>query len=104
MAGPIKPEDMPKYKAEVFPEFVFQAFNLCIVENFCNGRATVYQKDVMNKMASLALEEGIQLERGDIFSKGYLNVEDVYREAGWKVKYDSPAYCETYEAHYEFKE
>ncbi len=33
----------------------------------------------------------------------WLDVEDVYREAGWVVEYDKPGYCESYEATFTFK-
>jgi hypothetical protein len=32
-----------------------------------------------------------------------LDIEDTYREAGWKVEYDKPAYCENYPANFTFR-
>lgn len=29
---------------------------------------------------------------------GWLDLEDIYRDEGWTVEYDSPGYNETYEA------
>ena len=43
------------------------------------------------------------LERALIFKKGWLNVEEMYREAGWQVTYDRPAYNETGYAYFYFK-
>ena len=40
---------------------------------------------------------------GDIFANSWLDVEDIYRNAGWDVEYDKPGYCENYEAHFVFR-
>lgn len=37
-----------------------------------------------------------------VYGKQYLDVEDIYRKEGWKVVYDKPAYCETYEPTFTF--
>jgi hypothetical protein len=31
-----------------------------------------------------------------------LDIEPIYREAGWIVEYDKPAYCENYDANFTF--
>ncbi len=41
--------------------------------------------------------------RAVVFAKGWLEVEDIYRKAGWKVKYDKPAYSENYPATFKFE-
>ena len=33
----------------------------------------------------------------------YLDFEDEYRTIGWKVTYNKPAYCETYEPYFIFE-
>lgn len=43
------------------------------------------------------------IDRETIFRRGYLNVEEAYREQGWSVVYDKPGYNETYDASFEFK-
>jgi hypothetical protein len=42
------------------------------------------------------------LTRAFIFSKGYLNFEELYEAQGWKVVYDKPAYNESYKANFTF--
>ena len=49
----------------------------------------------------LMVEKG--LNRNEIFNKGWLNIEEVYRSAGWKVNYDKPAYNESYDAYFTFE-
>ena len=34
---------------------------------------------------------------------GWLDVEGIYRKAGWDVEYDSPGYCEDYPATFKFR-
>jgi len=43
------------------------------------------------------------LNRAEIFDKGWLNVEEVYRAAGWAVEYDKPGFNESYSATFTFK-
>lgn len=105
MTKPISPKEVAACKAKSFPAFVFEAFNELIASKYTMGRATVKQNDVIAlilQKANSGLDEDI-LTRGDIFDKGYLNVEEVYREQGWKVSYDKPAYNESYAAYFEFK-
>jgi len=40
--------------------------------------------------------------RDEVFDKGWLNIEPMYRAAGWKVVYDKPAYNESYEPTFTF--
>jgi hypothetical protein len=44
----------------------------------------------------------LDVERAVVFDKGWLDVESIFRAEGWKVKYDKPAYCETYKAFFVF--
>jgi hypothetical protein len=112
MTKAMSPKDIGKYKANAFPVWVFEAFNQCIASSFTNGRAMVKQNDVINKMICLqhdtldedAIEDGQGLSRAEIFDNGYLNIEEVYREQGWKVEYDKPGYSESYDAFWIFKE
>jgi hypothetical protein len=42
------------------------------------------------------------VERGEIFHRGWLDVEDAYRAEGWTVVYDKPGYNESYAASFTF--
>ena len=46
----------------------------------------------------IAEEKG--LDKEEVFAKGMLDIEPMYGEAGWKVKFDQPAYDERYASHY----
>jgi hypothetical protein len=93
MPGPIRPEEIE----QTLPEEVFTAFNELIRENLRGRVATVYQSD-----AEIRVADKLSLTKKEVMDKGYLDVEDAYRKAGWKVEYDKPAYNESYEAFFRF--
>jgi hypothetical protein len=111
MSKAISPDQVAAHKASTFPDYVFDAFNDLIAANFTAGDAVVLQKDVIALILAKANaglvgtidDSGLNLTRNEIFSKGYLNVEEVYREAGWQVEYDKPAYNESYDASFTFR-
>lgn len=95
---PIKPEEVPKLLCNTIPPEVFDVFNKYIALNYSNGGPViVYQSDVVNDLVATG-----KFSRDEIFDKGYLNVEPAYRDNGWKVRYDKPAYNESYAAYFEF--
>jgi hypothetical protein len=97
MIKPIKPHDVAKLKEERLPDQVILAFNEAIADNWKGTYASFRQDDIADR---IKLKMGIN--DSTIFDKCYLNVEDIYRAAGWKVEFDSPAYCETYPAIFKF--
>lgn len=94
----LKPEQLAEEKAKKLPNQVLESFNELIAENYSEGYARVLQKDVVKRMIAKGLR------RGDIFDKGWLDVEDIYRKAGWGVTYDQPIYYggEDFDAYFEF--
>lgn len=97
MSGPLKPEEIGAAKKAAFPAAVFDAFNAEIAANFSGGSARVKQDDVVARL----VEGG--MDRAEVFAKGYLNVEETYRDEGWKVEYDKPGYNESYGAFFIFR-
>ena len=95
--SPIRPNEVDKEQIRIFPDAVFESFNELIAQAFSGACATVRQKDVV----VLMMNKG--LARKDIFDKGWLNIQEVYREAGWKVVYDSPAIDESFEPYFRFE-
>lgn len=98
MAGPIRPEDIPEAKIKYIPEEVFTVFNEEIAKGFNDNSATVKQ----NKVLEVLTSEQFGFDRAQVFANGWLNVEDAYRAAGWKVHYDKPGYNESYDAYFVF--
>lgn len=96
---PITPAEVGAHKAKVIPGFVFEIFNELITKDYCRGRSIVYQDEVIAKILARYPTEEAGMRRQEIFSSGWLNVEDVYVAAGWQVGYDKP---ETHRAYYMF--
>jgi hypothetical protein len=100
MAANVRPlcpkEVVEKRKADI-PDAVFEAFNELIAKNFNAAYAIVKQKEVVK----LLVEKG--LKEKEIYEKHWLDVEELYRKAGWKVEYDKPAYNENYDAYFKFR-
>ncbi len=96
MTAPIRPEEITDGKKLQMPDAVLESFNELIARNFSEGRATVKQ----NAVVGLIVSRGYA--RQDVFDQHWLDVEEIYREAGWEVKYDKPGYNESYDAYFEF--
>jgi len=100
MTKPITPSQVGAAKATAIPHEVIRAFNELIAANCVNGRSVVKQSDVLDRMATLMRPAGFTDAseaarwRQSIFDVGYLNIEDLYRAAGWSVTYDKPGYNE----------
>jgi len=93
---PIKPGDVEKLRAVSIPDVVLEVFNAMIAKKWNGSYAVVKQDDVM------AVLEEKGLARKEVYENHWLDVEDSYRMSGWKVFYDKPAYCESYDAYFKF--
>jgi len=82
------------------PEYVIEAVNNLLRQQFRKGSCTFKQKEVVNEIIKLA-PEGVT--KDELFDKGYMDFEIVFENAGWKVSYDKPAYNETYEPTFTFE-
>lgn len=91
---PITPDQVAEEKRTIIPDEVIAAFNELIAKNYRSGdgSAAVKQKDVV----FLAIEKTGHTRPA--FDLDWLEVEDIYRGAGWNVEYDRPGYNETYDA------
>lgn len=96
---PITPDEVKAKKETNVPDEVIEAFNELLIKNSSIGvdSITIVQPDVV----ALMMEKGLNC--GDIFTNHWLDVEDIYRAAGWYVEYDKPGYNECYDAKFIFK-
>ena len=95
---PITPNEVASQKLKTMPEGVLAAFNELIASKYTDGISVVTQDDVI-KLIFLKTD----INRAEVFKEGYLNVEEIYREAGWKVEYDKPGYNESYSPFFTFR-
>lgn len=89
---PISPDEVQKKFDADIPEWIIEAFNALIKENW-DGRASKFtQDDVLDRAINYAEVHGATTTRGQIIKMHWLDVENVYSEIGWDVTYDSPSY------------
>lgn len=98
----ITPDEVVEKKQEQLPDFVVEAFNEMIAKNWNGRSASFKQDDVVNLICQKMGYEEYRAAVNKIYAEHWLDVEDVYRSAGWVVKYDKPAYNESYPATFEF--
>lgn len=105
---PIKPSEINKLKIETIPDEMIKAVNSLILKKWNGTSAIIKQDDIVNEyLDNLKISEhpdeiDIRLERGKVFEYNWLDFEDIYRNAGWRVKFDKPGYNETYEPFFVF--
>ena len=98
MAKPITPQEVNAAKERNIPPEVIECFNEAISKHWDGYRAFFYQSYIV-----VSIKVRLNVSGEYIFRNGYLDVEDLYRDAGWEVTYDKPAYDESYEAHFIFR-
>lgn len=97
--NPISPDAVVEHKRDkIIPPEVITAFNNQIAKNFSSNYAIVKQCDVINEI----LVTMVDVTRQQIYNKKWLDIEDIYRAAGWDVYYDRPGWNETYEPTFKF--
>ena len=91
---PLKPSQVEKKKHETLPDAVIEAFNEMIASQWDGRRSSFKLKQVraliQSKLGDKKLEDS------------WLDVEPIYEKAGWKVKFDSPGWDESYDSFYVF--
>lgn len=96
---PISPEEVRELRIDYIPSIVFEATNELIIKHFDGTRAIVKQDEILDKICT----DETGLTHDNVFESHYLDIEDYYRKQGWKVTYDKPAYCESYDAYFKFE-
>ena len=97
---PITPKEAAskQVKNRVWPSGVIEAFNELIAQKF-DGRTAV----IMFDEAFRAVAERMRCSVTTVESNAWwMNVEELYRQSGWRVDVDSPAFNETYKGSYKF--
>lgn len=95
---PISPDELIKRKKEEFPSVIIEVVNELIAKKWDGHEAKIYQSTIVNGIIART-----SYSKDEIYKNHLLDFEDLYREEGWDVVYDSPAYCESYEPYFVFK-
>ncbi len=86
---PITPSEVQASSINQIPDQIIEVFNELINEKFGNNRAYVHQSLVDSRLTKL----GFNMR--EVYDKGWLNVEKLYRDSGWLVTYNKPDWNET---------
>lgn len=99
MSKPIKPSEVAAKKLESIPTEIIDAFNELIAENWKEGsKSSCFKK----KEVITLIRSKLDISENDIYARSYLDIESVFKSAGWKVAYDKPGYNENYDGFYTF--
>ena len=101
MAKVYSPEDVLKKRVETIPDYVIDAFNDLLTENYQEDETIIEQEDIIRKILEYSTDD--ELTRETIFKKHYLDIENLYRNNGWEVDYEKPAFDELFEPFFIFK-
>jgi hypothetical protein len=96
---PISPEEVDERFKHSIPDIVIECFNNIIVDRW---NPTTRSAKFPLKDISMRIENASNYSSKQIYDNHWLDVENIFRDAGWKVEYDSPGYNETYEASFTF--
>lgn len=96
---PVKPITPNEVSVKAIPEAVIEAFNKLIMIKFDGSQSHIKQKEAVSAiMKNMKLKDSKK-----IFDNHWLDVEPIFRKAGWKVTFDNPGFNETYEPSFIFK-
>ena len=99
---PISPIEAEAKHRKTIPDSIIDAVNKLIVKNYnpIYKESVVKQNEILDMVCKDPDCGG--LTKDDIFNNHWLDIEDIYREQGWKVDFDKPGYFETYDAFFKF--
>ena len=100
---PITVEEIDSLFKKSIPNVVIDAFNTLILKHYSTitKSSVVKQEEVMEIVCG---DEEEKFKRSEVFNNHWLDIEDIFREAGWIVEYHKPIYIagENYEPYFEF--
>lgn len=91
------PSEAQAHHKSGIPEEVFTVVNELLSEPGDKSRIVVHQIEVVSRLLTLGITEVEALKRG------WLDIEEDYRDKGWSVTYDKPGYNEAYGPRWIFK-
>jgi len=99
MVTPIGPDDVVANRGvTTIPQAVILAFNRLIEGRWDGVQARFTRSDAVG-----AIWAATGLCEQEMLHARHLDIEPLYRDAGWKVTYEAPEIGETWEAHYVFE-
>jgi hypothetical protein len=105
LVRPVTPDEASDQRLASFEPEMITAVNNMIVKNLNSTRtvANVLQKEIVEEYFRVKGITQTPELRASLYERHQLDFEDIFREFGWIVEYDKPAYNESYEANFTFK-
>lgn len=100
---PITPKEAMVDLHKKIPEEVIAAFNEMIKNNLVEKVASFTMYEVKALISDKLRLNNKFIGDDHIYKCHWLDVEEIYRQRGWIVEFDKPAYNETYHAKFIFK-
>jgi len=94
----ITPQEIIDNLPKIIPSAIIDAVNNLLTKKFRGNEVVIKQDEILDEVRKIS-----NLSRQDIFENKWLDFEPIYRNSGWIVTYDKPAYNENYAAFYNFK-
>lgn len=102
MSKALSPQEaIVRFKNEV-PEPVLEAWNSVIVSNLRVQGGKVSSQFTLDELAN-KVTSAMNVNRSEAVDKGWLSLEDIFRDRGWKIDRDTPGYNESYPTRFTFK-
>lgn len=100
----IKPDEVVAAKRAVIDPVVEKCVDFLVAQRWDGYKSVITQKALIAKIKEVKNLTDNQwgVYNNWLFETKQLDFEDIYRAAGWKVKWDKPAYNEVYGAYWEF--
>jgi hypothetical protein len=99
---PLSPSDITDGLSDIIPGYVIESVNNLLKKKYRGGSCRIKQKDIIFEAKKLAKNIGEEVTDNQIYDNKWMDFEEIFRKAGWKVTYDGPGYNESYDATFEF--
>lgn len=100
---PFSPSEALASKVNTIPSEIIEAVNVLLSEKFSgNHTVTIFQREILTLAKSFMVKRMRVYVNDDIIKRNWILIEPLFEKEGWKVEYDSPAYCESYEPFFKF--
>lgn len=97
---PLSPKEVQEKQIDNIPDFIIEAVNELIAQKIGDNDSVNITQSAIMELALKKAPEGTT--RQVIYDNNWMDIEPLFRKAGWRVDYDKPAYCETYSANFTF--
>lgn len=96
MTEPIRPDQALAKKAHSIPAYVIEAANDLLVRKVSlSGVASFTVPELADLAVEKAQAQGECISRNHLFENRWLDIEPVFREAGWKVQFIKTPYYDS---------